>query len=111
MHRKFTDMARTTGLYPLAVLSDRVVHPSPGESPHDVLPSSRTPVRRQRQAAARRVPPRAHARPGTDLRSSRSSVIVGGAIASLRLCLSLQGGRGEGTQVIEGPQEVRVQGL
>lgn len=37
MHRKLTNMAGTTGLYPLAVLSDCVVHPSPGSSPLDFL--------------------------------------------------------------------------
>ncbi|MDQ0585788.1 telomere-associated protein Tap [Streptomyces rishiriensis] len=38
MHRKLTNMARMTGLYPLAVLSDCVVYPSPGDSPLDFLP-------------------------------------------------------------------------
>ncbi|MFC8093597.1 telomere-associated protein Tap [Streptomyces sp. NPDC057301] len=38
MHRKLTNMARMTGLYPLAVLSDCVVYPSPGPSPLDFLP-------------------------------------------------------------------------
>ncbi|QQM46383.1 telomere-associated protein Tap [Streptomyces liliifuscus] len=38
MHRKLTNMARMTGLFPLAVLSDCVVYPSPGESPLDFLP-------------------------------------------------------------------------
>ncbi|GKQ36237.1 telomere-associated protein Tap [Streptomyces sp. A012304] len=38
MHRKLTNMAKMTGLYPLAVLSDCVVYPSPGESPLDFLP-------------------------------------------------------------------------
>ncbi|MFI5945583.1 telomere-associated protein Tap [Streptomyces uncialis] len=38
MHRKLNNMARMTGLYPLAVLSDCVVYPSPGESPLDFLP-------------------------------------------------------------------------
>jgi hypothetical protein len=38
MHRKLRNMATMTGLYPLAVLSDCVVHPSPGESPLDFLP-------------------------------------------------------------------------
>ncbi len=38
MHRKLTNMAQMTGLYPLAVLSDCVVYPSPGESPLDFLP-------------------------------------------------------------------------
>ncbi|MEV2196505.1 helix-turn-helix domain-containing protein [Streptomyces phaeochromogenes] len=38
MHRKMRNMATMTGLYPLAVLSDCVVYPSPGESPLDFLP-------------------------------------------------------------------------
>ncbi|MFE6975876.1 telomere-associated protein Tap [Streptomyces sp. NPDC057682] len=38
MHRKLYKMADMTGLYPLAVLSDCVVYPSPGESPVDFLP-------------------------------------------------------------------------
>ncbi|MFF2963334.1 hypothetical protein ACFVT1_31465 [Streptomyces sp. NPDC057963] len=38
MHRKLSNMAKMTGLYPLAVLSDCVVHPSPGASPMDFLP-------------------------------------------------------------------------
>ncbi len=38
MHRKLLNMARMTGLYPLAVLSDCVVYPSPGASPLDFLP-------------------------------------------------------------------------
>ncbi|MFG3105068.1 telomere-associated protein Tap [Streptomyces sp. NPDC048182] len=38
MHRKLTNMANLTGRYPLAVLSDCVVYPSPGDSPLDVLP-------------------------------------------------------------------------
>ncbi|MEU2181025.1 telomere-associated protein Tap [Streptomyces thermolilacinus] len=38
MHRKMANMAKLTGLYPLAVLSDCVVYPSPGESPLDFLP-------------------------------------------------------------------------
>ncbi|MGW8487444.1 telomere-associated protein Tap [Streptomyces sp. NPDC055886] len=38
MHRKITNMAKMTGLYPLAVLSDCVVYASPGESPIDFLP-------------------------------------------------------------------------
>ncbi|MFD3976271.1 telomere-associated protein Tap [Streptomyces cyaneofuscatus] len=38
MHRKLTNMANMTGRYPLAVLSDCVVYPSPGDSPLDVLP-------------------------------------------------------------------------
>ncbi|WP_331751646.1 helix-turn-helix domain-containing protein (plasmid) [Streptomyces sp. NBC_00723] len=38
MHRKLSNMARMTGLFPLAVLSDCVVYPSPGESPLDFLP-------------------------------------------------------------------------
>ncbi|MER5201086.1 telomere-associated protein Tap [Streptomyces sp. NPDC002755] len=40
MHRKMANMAATTGLYPLAVLSDCVVYPSPGRSPLDFLPYS-----------------------------------------------------------------------
>ncbi|MFJ6852889.1 telomere-associated protein Tap [Streptomyces sp. NPDC091271] len=40
MHRKLVNMARMTGLYPLAVLSDCVVYPSPGASPLDFLPYS-----------------------------------------------------------------------
>ncbi|PJN33387.1 transcriptional regulator [Streptomyces sp. CB02613] len=38
MHRKITNMAKMTGLYPLAVLSDCVVYASPGESPIGFLP-------------------------------------------------------------------------
>ncbi|GAB2821508.1 helix-turn-helix transcriptional regulator [Streptomyces chlorus] len=38
MHRKLNNMAKMTGLYPLAVLSDCVVYPSPGDSPLDFLP-------------------------------------------------------------------------
>ncbi|MER5227298.1 telomere-associated protein Tap [Streptomyces flaveus] len=38
MHRKLLKMADMTGLYPLAVLSDCVVYPSPGDSPLDFLP-------------------------------------------------------------------------
>ncbi|MFF1708393.1 telomere-associated protein Tap [Streptomyces sp. NPDC058252] len=38
MHRKLRNMATMTGLYPLAVLSDCVVYPSPGDSPLDFLP-------------------------------------------------------------------------
>ncbi|MFI1606987.1 telomere-associated protein Tap [Streptomyces griseofuscus] len=38
MHRKLMNMAKMTGLYPLAVLSDCVVYPSPGASPMDFLP-------------------------------------------------------------------------
>ncbi|CQR59726.1 telomere-associated protein Tap [Streptomyces leeuwenhoekii] len=38
MHRKLLNTARMTGLYPLAVLSDCVVYPSPGASPLDFLP-------------------------------------------------------------------------
>lgn len=38
MHRKLRNMAKMTGLYPLAVLSDCVVYPSPSESPLDFLP-------------------------------------------------------------------------
>ncbi|MFI9244041.1 telomere-associated protein Tap [Streptomyces sp. NPDC053086] len=40
LHRKLTNMANMTGLYPLAVLSDCVVYPSPGPSPLDFLPYS-----------------------------------------------------------------------
>ncbi|MFJ2721910.1 telomere-associated protein Tap [Streptomyces sp. NPDC087437] len=40
MHRKMLRMAEFTGLYPLAVLSDCVVYPSPGRSPLDFLPYS-----------------------------------------------------------------------
>ncbi|WP_031173927.1 telomere-associated protein Tap [Streptomyces durhamensis] len=38
MHRKLLNMSRLTGLFPLAVLSDCVVYPSPGDSPLDFLP-------------------------------------------------------------------------
>ncbi|MEU4088459.1 telomere-associated protein Tap, partial [Streptomyces aureus] len=38
MHRKLANTAAMTGLYPLAVLSDCVVYPSPGPSPLDFLP-------------------------------------------------------------------------
>ncbi|MFQ3560437.1 helix-turn-helix domain-containing protein [Streptomyces gramineus] len=38
MHRKLLNMAKLTGLFPLAVLSDCVVYPSPGQSPLDILP-------------------------------------------------------------------------
>ncbi|MFD4559630.1 telomere-associated protein Tap [Streptomyces sp. NPDC058469] len=38
MHRKLNNMAKMTGLYPLAVLSDCVVYPSPGDSPLAFLP-------------------------------------------------------------------------
>ncbi|WP_327111094.1 helix-turn-helix domain-containing protein [Streptomyces sp. NBC_01341] len=38
MHRKLNNMVKLTGLYPLAVLSDCVVYPSPGDSPLDFLP-------------------------------------------------------------------------
>ncbi|QHF95457.1 MULTISPECIES: telomere-associated protein Tap [Streptomyces] len=38
MHRKLRNMAQMTGLFPLAVLSDCVVYPSPGASPLDFLP-------------------------------------------------------------------------
>ncbi|WP_332010799.1 telomere-associated protein Tap [Streptomyces uncialis] len=38
MHRKLSNMVKMTGLYPLAVLSDCVVYPSPGASPLDFLP-------------------------------------------------------------------------
>ncbi|MFJ3762492.1 telomere-associated protein Tap [Streptomyces sp. NPDC090080] len=38
MHRKLNNMAKMTGLFPLAVLSDCVVYPSSGPSPLDFLP-------------------------------------------------------------------------
>ncbi|MFF7311615.1 telomere-associated protein Tap [Streptomyces sp. NPDC008137] len=38
MHRKLLNMSRMTGLFPLAVLSDCVVYPSPGDSPLAFLP-------------------------------------------------------------------------
>lgn len=38
MHRKMAKTAESCGLYPLAVLSDCVVYPSPGPSPLDFLP-------------------------------------------------------------------------
>ncbi|HEY5833683.1 telomere-associated protein Tap, partial [Streptomyces sp.] len=38
MHRKMARTAAATGRYPLAVLSDCVVYPSPGPSPLDFLP-------------------------------------------------------------------------
>uniref|UniRef100_UPI00082D594D telomere-associated protein Tap n=1 Tax=Streptomyces lushanensis TaxID=1434255 RepID=UPI00082D594D len=38
MHRKLANMAKMTGLFPLAVLSDCVVYSSPGDSPLDFLP-------------------------------------------------------------------------
>ncbi|MGW7410071.1 telomere-associated protein Tap [Streptomyces sp. NPDC054833] len=38
MHRKMLNMAKLTGLYPLAVLSDCVVYPAPSPSPLDFLP-------------------------------------------------------------------------
>ena len=38
MHRKLNNMVKLTGLYPLAVLSDCVVYPSPGDSPLAFLP-------------------------------------------------------------------------
>ncbi|MFJ3043868.1 telomere-associated protein Tap [Streptomyces tendae] len=38
MHRKLNNMAKMTGLYPLAVLSDCVVYPAPSASPLDFLP-------------------------------------------------------------------------
>ncbi|MGW4758461.1 telomere-associated protein Tap [Streptomyces chartreusis] len=38
MHRKLSNMAKLTGLYPLAVLSDCVVYPAPSPSPLDFLP-------------------------------------------------------------------------
>ena len=40
MHRKMLKMAEFTGLYPLAVLSDCVVYPSPGPGPLHFLPYS-----------------------------------------------------------------------
>ncbi|WP_256105404.1 telomere-associated protein Tap [Streptomyces sp. ODS05-4] len=40
MHRKMLRTAEFTGVYPLAVLSDCVVYPSPGPSPLDFLPYS-----------------------------------------------------------------------
>ncbi|MFE7854103.1 telomere-associated protein Tap [Streptomyces sp. NPDC057403] len=38
MHRKLRNMATMTGLYPLAVLTDCIVYPSPSASPLDFLP-------------------------------------------------------------------------
>lgn len=38
MHRKLNNMAKMTNLFPLAVLSDCVVYPSPGDSPLSFLP-------------------------------------------------------------------------
>ncbi|MFJ1878668.1 helix-turn-helix transcriptional regulator [Streptomyces sp. KS_5] len=38
MHRKLGNMVKMTGLYPLAVLSDCVVYPSPADSPLAFLP-------------------------------------------------------------------------
>ncbi|MEV4943651.1 telomere-associated protein Tap [Streptomyces zaomyceticus] len=38
MHRKLLNMAKMTGMYPLAVLSDCVVYPSPSATPLDFLP-------------------------------------------------------------------------
>ena len=38
MHRKMRKLAELAGLYPLGVLSDCVVYPSPGPSPLDFLP-------------------------------------------------------------------------
>ncbi|MEW2308922.1 helix-turn-helix transcriptional regulator [Streptomyces sp. NPDC006864] len=38
MHRKLANMAKMTGMYPLAVLSDCVVYPAPSASPLDFLP-------------------------------------------------------------------------
>ncbi|MFJ3160038.1 telomere-associated protein Tap [Streptomyces kanasensis] len=38
MHRKMLNTAKAAGLYPLAVLSDCVVYPSPGPAPTDLLP-------------------------------------------------------------------------
>lgn len=40
MRRKRLNMAKMTGLYPLAVLSDCVVYPSPGDGPLAFLPYS-----------------------------------------------------------------------
>ncbi|MFE2129145.1 telomere-associated protein Tap [Streptomyces amritsarensis] len=40
MHRKMANVAKATGQYPLGVLSDCVVYPSPGPSPLDFLPYS-----------------------------------------------------------------------
>lgn len=40
MHRKMLKIAEATGLYPLAVLSDCGVYPSPGLSPLNFLPYS-----------------------------------------------------------------------
>ena len=48
-------MATMTGLYPLAVLSDCVVYPSPGASPLDFLPYAAS---GKPQPGA--LPPRAH---------------------------------------------------
>ncbi|MFE5730933.1 telomere-associated protein Tap [Streptomyces sp. NPDC056528] len=42
MHRKLSTMAELTGMYPLAVLSDCVVYPSPSTSPLDFLPYAET---------------------------------------------------------------------
>ncbi|MGW2841873.1 telomere-associated protein Tap [Streptomyces sp. NPDC001493] len=38
MHRKMANMAKMTGMYPVAVLSDCVVYPAPSASPLDFLP-------------------------------------------------------------------------
>ncbi|MFD4833234.1 telomere-associated protein Tap [Streptomyces uncialis] len=38
MHRKLLNMAKLTGMYPLSVLSDCVVYPSPSAGPLDFLP-------------------------------------------------------------------------
>ncbi|MFJ4967114.1 telomere-associated protein Tap [Streptomyces sp. NPDC088729] len=38
MHRKLANMAKMTGMYPLAVVSDCVVYPAPSASPLDFLP-------------------------------------------------------------------------
>ncbi|MFC9484592.1 telomere-associated protein Tap [Streptomyces hydrogenans] len=38
MHRKLANMVKLTGMYPLAVLSDCVVYPTPSASPLDFLP-------------------------------------------------------------------------
>ena len=57
MHRKLNNMVKMTGLFPLAVLSDCVVYPSPDPSPLDFCrtrpPASRSP------AASASGPPRA----------------------------------------------------
>ncbi|MEU3720133.1 telomere-associated protein Tap [Streptomyces californicus] len=40
MHRKLANMAKMTGMFPLAVLSDCVVYPAPSANPLDFLPYS-----------------------------------------------------------------------